>query len=228
MSLEEGLPGTVDTKNSGGLMHRYFRHLFTAGVAGIALTLMVPLAAQAPAGASPVPTKQNPIRFTAFNVATNVGAAGVTEITIERWSTPAERKALLELVQTAKFGQKGQEPLLEALQKIEPPVGRLATTRSLGWDLRYAYEFKLTDGSRQIVIATDKPVSFAGAHYNGTNMDYPFTLIELRMKADGTGEGRMLSAASILVKNGRLELENYGQQPVLLTSVKEERLGKKK
>jgi hypothetical protein len=58
-------------------------------------------------------------------------------------------------------------------------------------------------------------------------MDYPFTAIEMRMKPDGKGEGRMLSATSILVADGRLELENYGQQPVSLTNITEEQLGKK-
>jgi hypothetical protein len=53
-------------------------------------------------------------------------------------------------------------------------------------------------------------------------MDYPFTLIEMRMKPNEKGEGKMLAATSILVKNGRLELENYGQEPVRLTEITEE------
>ena len=201
------------------------RVLRAATLAAFVLSCLVPAVARAQAGATP--TKQNPIRFTAFNVAMNVSAAGTTEITIERWSTPAERKMLVELVQGAKEGQRGQQKLLEALQKIEPRVGTLATQRSLGWDLRYAYEFKLQDGTRQIVVVTDKPVTFAGANYSGRNMDYPFTVIEMRMKPNGEGEGRMLSATSILIKDGRLELENYGQQPVTLTKITEQQLGKK-
>jgi hypothetical protein len=52
-------------------------------------------------------------------------------------------------------------------------------------------------------------------------MDYPFTLIEMRMKPNEKGEGKMLAATSITVKNGRLELENYGQEPVRLTEITE-------
>jgi hypothetical protein len=203
-------------------MSKYVRALFAVSIIGIGLVAFGPVAAQTPAA----PTKQNPIRFTAFNVSMNTGAAGTTLINIERWTTAAERASLLDLVAAAKEGQNGQRKLLEALQKIEPRVGTLSTTRSLGWDLRYAVENKLADGTRQIVIATDKPVTFAGANYNGRTMDYPFTLIEMRFKPNQKGEGHMLSATSIIVKDGRLELENYGQEPVQLTQITEETLKK--
>jgi hypothetical protein len=59
-------------------------------------------------------------------------------------------------------------------------------------------------------------------------MDYPFTLIEMRFNKPGEkGEGKMLAATSILTKNGRLELENYGQEPVRLTQITEEERKKK-
>jgi hypothetical protein len=50
----------------------------------------------------------------------------------------------------------------------------------------------------------------------------------MRMKPNDKGEGKMLAATSISVKNGRLELENYGQEPVRLTSITEEEKKKKK
>ena len=169
-----------------------------------------------------MPTKKNPLRFTAFNVSMPTGRAGVTEIVIERWTTDAERKSLLEFVETAKYGEGGQRKLLNALQKIKPRTGFIRTPNSIGWDLRYAVENTLDDGTRQLVIATDKPVSFAAAAGGSRIMDYPFTIIEMRMKPNEKGEGKMLVATSITVKNGRLELENYGQEPVRLTEITEE------
>ena len=79
----------------------------------------------------------------------------------------------------------------------------------------------MPDGTRQIVIATDKPVSFGAAASDSRAMDYPFTLIEMRMKPNEKGEGKMLAATSITTKNGRMELENYGQEPVRLTEITE-------
>ena len=191
-----------------------------------ALILAAPISAQQPAGTagspSEAPTKHDPIRFSAFNVDMPTGAAGVTEIAIERWTTGDERAKLLELVGTAKFGEDGQRKLLEALQRIDPRVGYIRTPNSLGWDLRYAVENTLPDGTRQIVIATDKPVSFGAAASDSRAMDYPFTIIEMRMKPNEKGEGKMLAATSVTTKNGRIELENYGQEPVRLTSITEE------
>ena len=93
---------------------------------------------------------------------------------------------------------------------------------TLGKDLQYAVESKLPDGTRQIVIATDRPVSGIAAATDAVTQDYPFTLIEMRMKPNEKGEGKMLVASSITSKNGRLELENYANEPVRLTEITEE------
>ena len=179
----------------------------------------MPLAAQQPAA----PTKKDPLRFTAFNYAPQTGSAGVTQITIERWTTDAERMSLMALVKTASYGEPGQRDLLRGLQKIKPRAGFFRLPQSKGWDLKYAVENKLGDGVRQIVIATDKPVSFAAGASNARVLDYPFTIIEMRMKPNEEGEGRMLAATSIMVKEGRLQLENYGQEPVRLINIKQEK-----
>jgi hypothetical protein len=210
-------------------MYREFRNL---GCVVMLVVVLVVVLGAAPTSAqqtpkvagtpTETPTKKNPLRFTAFNVSMPTGVAGVTEIVIERWTTDVERKTLLEFVETAKYGEGGQRKLLNALQKIKPRVGYIRTPNSIGWDLRYAVENKMDDGTRQLVIATDKPVSFATAASNSRLMDYPFTVIEMRMKPNEKGEGKMLAATSIMVKNGRLELENYGQEPVRLTDITQE------
>jgi hypothetical protein len=215
-------------------MSKHFRFRYLGGLAilGAGLVIGAPLAAQQPAtlAGTPTeaPTKKAPLRFSAFNVSMPTGMAGVTEIAIERWTTKAERSSLLALVETAKLGEGGQRKLLSALQKVKPRTGFIRTPNSIGWDLRYAVENKMDDGTRQIVIVTDKPVSFGAAASGSDVMDYPFTLIEMRMKPNEKGEGKMLAATSISVKNGRLELENYGQEPVRLTSITEEEKKNKK
>ena len=56
-------------------------------------------------------------------------------------------------------------------------------------------------------------------------MDYPFTLIEIRLKADGTGEGKASIATKITYnkKTKTVELENYSSEPLRLTNVKIEK-----
>jgi hypothetical protein len=203
-------------------MRNYLRALCGTALIGAAVTLAVPLAARQ-ADPSQTPTKHDPLRFSAFAVSMPQGQAGVVDIVIERWTTDQERQSLLDLLAGASLRSGGQDKLLRALQKIEPRTGYIRTPNSLGWDLRYARENILPDGIRQIVIATDKPVSFLAAASGARVMDYPFSFVEMRMRPNDKGEGRLLAATAIEVKNGRLELENYGQEPVRLTSVTEQK-----
>jgi hypothetical protein len=194
--------------------------LFAGIVVG--LSLFVPVAGQQ--SKQPVPTKEDPLRFRAVlqTQGQDAGAMGVVQIVIERWSTVAEREQLVALVSQSTDKEGGQNKLLKALEKITPRVGYIRTPNSLGWDLRYAYDFPQTDGSRKIVIATDKPVAFAAAVSGAESLDYPFTLIEMRMKANDKGEGRMLARSAISTKDGKIQLENYGNEPIKLSEIWEE------
>jgi hypothetical protein len=116
----------------------------------------------------------------------------------------------------------GQDKLLDALQDIRPRTGYLRTPNSLGYDIKYARENILPDGTRQIVIVNDRRIGFAEARNQTRTMDYPFTLIEIRFpKGKNEGEGKWLVSTKLSIANKRLEIENYGQEPVRLTTVKE-------
>ena len=115
-------------------MNRQLRILGGVAILGAALVVAMPLGAQQPVATAgtptEAPTKEAPLRFTAFNVSMPTGQAGVTEINIERWTTADERTALLGLVAVAKEGEGGQRKLLEALQKIKPRTGFIRTPNS--------------------------------------------------------------------------------------------------
>lgn len=198
--------------------------LMTAvAVVASALVIGTPILAQQ-AAAPQDPTAKDPIRFSAFGVSMQAGISGEIEIAIERWTGDDERTMLLNTM-----GQGGQNALLNALQGIKVRTGFIRTPNSLGYDLRYCRDNVLPDGSRQIVIATDKPVSFLAAATNARTMDYPFTIVEMRFAKDSLkGEGKLLAGTALSVKNGRLELENYGQEPVRLTTITQKVDKKKK
>ena len=215
-------------------MSGHARHavLQTASIIGLVsiVALSTPVVAQQAASSkaagtpTEMPTKKEPLKFTAFNVSMSTGLSGRTEVSIERWTTEAERTQLLAIVSTATKGEKGQRDLLKAVQKIKPRTGYLRTPNSLGWDLKYAVENTLPDGTRQIVVVTDKPMSFAAQASQGAAIDYPFTLIEMRFKPGdkSNGEGAMLGSSSISTKNGRLELENFANENIRLTNITQE------
>ena len=146
----------------------------------------------------------------------NVGNPGASqvEITINRYTTDEARDRLM-----AAFRENGPSGLLKALQ-AEPPVGNIRAPGSLSYDLRYARQLPGEEGGRRIVLATDRPVGFAEAANNSRTMDYPFTLIELRLDKDGHGEGKLSVATKLTLNDNVLVIEDYADQPVMLTDVR--------
>lgn len=180
----------------------------------LALTLTL-LAAAAAAGAAQ--SKGAIARFTALAVDPGASPGMTTmtvDVTVTRWSTQAER----ELVTSTLLEQPTK--LLDVLQKM-PPVGRLSSPGGVGWELRYAVESR-SGGTSRIVLLTDRPVGFNEAQYQGRTLDYPFTVIEMRVPPSGNGEGTIAVAAKIMVDrlSKDLILENYTIAPVQLRGVK--------
>jgi hypothetical protein len=166
-------------------------------------------------------------RFTATAVnLSGVGRAGsgIVEIMVDRWSTDAERERLLTTLL-----EKGPDALFEKLQDT-PAVGRIRTPTSLGWDLHYARSIDKPDRSRQVVIATDRPMGFREAVNQGRSTQYKFTVIDIRFDADGKGVGKLGYATKITVnkESNTIELENFGIEPIRLTEVRSDRWPPKK
>jgi hypothetical protein len=168
-------------------------------------------------------TNGSPERFTAMAVNMARGGAGSVEIVVNRWSSDADREKLMSTLMT-----KGDSKLLDVLQQM-PRVGYFRTPNSIGYDIHYARRMPLPEGGERVVLATDRRIGFWEAANQPRSIDYPFTIIELRLNADGEGEGKMSLATKIIPdKNSNtIVLENYDTQPVLLQSVKRERTSEK-
>ena len=164
------------------------------------------------------------MRMSAVNMSNNLtGANGILEITIDKWSTAAEREKLLETVVA-----KGQEKLLSELQKA-PVKGRIRipgwtgadpNNYRTGWNLRYAWHEPLPEGGEKIVLGVDRYMSFLEIRNQPRSVDYPFTLVQIHMNKDGTGEGKLAAFTMITwdKKKQALEIENYGTEPVRLAN----------
>jgi hypothetical protein len=144
----------------------------------------------------------------------NLGSgAGTVLIQITRWSTDAERVALVTTLR-----DKGPDALLERLRDMRP-VGTIRTPDSLGYDLHYAQQTPGEDGGRRIVIATDRPIGFWEAWHRPRTFDYPFTVIQMNIGRDGEGQGTMSYATRVTAHDNVIELENYTSAPVMLTHI---------
>jgi len=154
--------------------------------------------------------------LTCFAANMQRGRAGVIDINIYRWSTDQEREMLLTTLQ-----EKGRDALIDALMSIRPRVGYMRTPNSIGYDLFYARNNPQPDGSRRIVVATNRRVAFGEAANNTRSMQYQLTAIEIHLDKDGKGEGKMQPAAKISwdAKDKKIELENYNALPIDLVNV---------
>jgi len=181
-----------------------------------------------------VPRAQGPgaadkVRITGWalsmsNVAT--GANQTIQITINRWSTAAQRDRLIQV-----FLDKKQDGLVRALED-EPELGRFNfpgyrgpdpdKTMSLGTDIRYAMNHPGEEGGRRIIIITPRVIGFRESVNQPRTVDYPFTMFEMRFDRNGKGEGRMAVATKIIFDKNKkvIELENYSSEPVRLNELK--------
>ena len=169
-------------------------------------------------------TTGEPEEFSAFAV--NMGAltgGGTAQliITVNRWSTQAERDSLF-----AALKEKGQKGLLDAISDAKR-VGNLRTPNSIGYELRLAIMEPGKDGGRRVLLFTDRPVGFYEATARPPSVDYPFTVIDIQMPAEGTGKGTMSIAAKIIPAGRTILVENYDTQPVQLNRVETRKLNKR-
>jgi hypothetical protein len=168
--------------------------------------------------AAQAPTTPVSYTATAVNVDPSVNLTATTVfITVDRWSTDDERDKLLDTA-----GAGGQDALLKSLQGL-PKAGSIRTPDSVTFDVRYARHIPSEHGGSQIVLVTDRNISFFEAANAARTADYPFMVIELRMNPSGEGEGRITVATKITANpaNNHIMLENYGSQPVQLTRVRQ-------
>jgi hypothetical protein len=152
----------------------------------------------------------------AFNVQT--GQTSRIEIVINRWSTDGEREVLKAVLKAA-----GSEAMVKEMQNL-PQVGYIRTPQSMGDALTFARQTTLPDGSRQIVVATNRPISVAGSLAPGTAQKYDLSVIEMRWKKGETkGEGKMTLAAQAYIdsKTGNVQIQNYMGMPSVLRDITE-------
>jgi hypothetical protein len=157
--------------------------------------------------------------FTAVAIVNNnlASGAGTVLIRVTRWSAEAETEQLLTTLKT-----KGPDKLLDELSGMKS-VGTIRTPDSLAYDLRYAHQSPAEDGGRQIVLATDRPIGFWERARQPRTIQYPFTVIQMQIGADGRGKGTLSYETRISAHGKNIVLENYATQPVMLTDIKAEK-----
>jgi hypothetical protein len=153
----------------------------------------------------------------------SVEGMSFVDIEIYRWTTDEERQALAQTL-----ASKGSDALVQSMRDDKSRVGWVRLPGTVSYDLKYARAFD-TDKGRQIVLATDRPVSMAEVRYDSRTLDYGLTLIAFVMPTGGgDGEGSILAGAELeLDDSGQLTIESVSFEPLRFDGVKAKPVKKK-
>ncbi len=154
------------------------------------------------------------IQATAMGTSTQLGRMVNVNIYIEQFSTPDDRKALIDA-----FARTGQEGLVNVLEDMKPKGRVRFSSGGVGNDVKYIIELPSENG-RLLRLVTDRNLAF-GELYAGTrSRDYSVGAIELVLTPDGKGSGTVLPACKLSVdkKKKQIEIETF-QNPWNLTNL---------
>jgi hypothetical protein len=130
--------------------------------------------------------------------------AGRLTFSIDRWSTADEQQKL-----AVALKKGGPKDVAQALSNMKA-AGRISSPGSIGYPVMYAVQDTLPEGGRQIVLMTDRPLSFAEAWFQPATVDYPVTYVELKVDKAGNGTGKMAMAAKLISAGKLIVAEDWG------------------
>jgi len=155
-------------------------------------------------------------QFTATLVTTTGATArGLGEevtIWIDEYTSDETAQALIKTL-----ADGGQIALRDELSNHR--AGRIRLGTNTSYPLCVARQRIASDG-RVILLATNSPLSGFQMNQGLRAQDYPIGFIELKLKADGTGEGTAVGMAKVSFdENKNLNIASYGTQPSRLLNV---------
>jgi len=176
---------------------------FTARHIGpIGLLLALLLTAALPASTQDT-RKTETIDARAMGTSTQMGQNVSVKITIFQFSTPADRQVLVDA-----FNKGQHDGLVKALSKMKP-VGRIAITGTLGYDLTYI-SLTRTPAGRTIRFAANRQIRIGEAMNAGPSTAYDLTAgqIDLNDSDKNKSSGVLYPASQLIInKQGQLQFE---------------------
>ena len=119
----------------------------------------------------------------------------------------------------ALLKEKGPDALRSALEKEDK--GRISPVGSVGNQIAVARKRQV--GTETIItIVTARIMPFIELYNNGRSTDYPFGYLQVKLNDKGEGTGQIMAAAKIRFnkKEGRYEIESYGNQYIKAANVR--------
>ena len=144
-------------------------------------------------------------------------ATAWADVRVSRYTSNATTQRMAALLV-----EGGQDALVKALEKMKP-IGHASLSARIGFfDLKLIRSRKTPTG-RRIIGVSDRPISFLEAYGGSRSMDYKLGIVVLDLKINKkgkeVGQGFLLYASQVKIKNGKLEIEYVGMDPIKLRNV---------
>jgi len=148
----------------------------------------------------------------------NMQRGGTTRIIVhaDTFSPPEEVQNLAAILK-----DKGQNAVLDVMFKM-PDRGWIRIGPSLGYQVPVIRYIPMPTGYR-IVVLTDRPIQFFEARRSTRSLDYPVGMVVFDVNREGSSTGQLLpTIKASFDKDGKVELETFGTQPLRILNVKSE------
>ena len=176
-------------------------------------------------GLSPIQARKEPIEKYQANALATAGPTGsrssTLNINIYEWSDEEDQEIVLDAIKAATENRRAYRAVPDSLRKLGK-AGYMFLAGGRGWPIRWARAFAV-EGGREILLATDRPVTFSEIYSGSAVRDFDITLIVLKFEAGATeGEGIVSVGTEIVWNEARsaLEIKNFSSQPVKLGNVR--------
>lgn len=117
------------------------------------------------------------------------------------------------------LGRDGQEGLLKALSKMD--AGRIQIGTGVGVPANAIIVDPWGEGGRKLTVFYERNVSFFELRYGTRSEMYRVGYAELFLNRDGRGEGTLIPAARVRLKDGNVwEVEDFGVFPARLLGLR--------
>jgi hypothetical protein len=150
----------------------------------------------------------------AMGTSTQMGQNVGVKVIINQFSTKEDRQVLVD-----GFKKGQSQGLVKALTKMKP-VGRIAITGTLGYELSYIALIPTPTG-RKIRFVANRPIRFGEAYNNGPSTTYDLTAGEFNLNDSDKSKssGVLYPAAQLIInKEGQLQFE-LRRNPWKLTNI---------
>jgi len=132
---------------------------------------------------------------------------------VERYTTPGQVQELNDAL------QRGQDELLRTLSRMD--AGRVSLGNNVGVTANAVIETPQAGGGTKLTVLYQRNVQLFELRYGTRSSDYRFGYAEIFLDARGRGQGTIIPAARIRLRDGNTwEVEDFAEFPARLMGVR--------